>query len=222
MNARKSFYIEIHKGLRMLLADLVSKSGRTDYSDAAAVTRLRDELKGGIELLESHAHHESTFIVPMIEEKLPQLAVENTSAHEEQENDLLGLIAMIDRIDPRSPQAGALGHELNVELSRVAGDLMMHMAHEEQVIMPALWQHYTDEQIMATEQQLVGSIAPDKLARFLTWMIPAMNAPERAEMFAGMKAGAPAEVFAFVRDLARSVLTAEEDGALEHSLRAIA
>jgi len=47
-----------------------------------------------------------------------------------------------------------------------------------------------------------------------------MSAPDRAELLGGIRASAPPEVFGFVRGLAKSVLSAEEDAKLEERLAA--
>jgi hypothetical protein len=44
------------------------------------------------------------------------------------------------------------------------------------------------------------------MARSLAFMLPAMNVDDRVEMLTGMRMGAPAEAFAAVTGLARSVL----------------
>ena len=61
--------------------------------------------------------------------------------------------------------------------------------------------------------EIVGSIPPDEMARSLAFMLPAMNADDRADLLGGMRAGAPQEAFDAVVGLARSVLQpADFDG----------
>lgn len=84
--------------------------------------------------------------------------------------------------------------------------------------MPALWEKLDDAAIMEVHERIVASIPPEKMERFLRWMLPAMNLAERVRMLGGMRANAPRPVFDFVRGLAGSILTPEEDAALERGL----
>lgn len=177
--ARPSFYVEIHKGIRSLLFDLVRKSGQLDFADAPSVALFREELKAGIDFLMRHAEHENQFVGPLLARHTPELYRRIVGIHDAQEKELPELLAMIDR--------GA-GHNFVLELARIAGELLVHMTEEEEVLMPALWAVMTDEEINAAHDALVASIPPDEMAYALRWMLPAMNGPERAALEARMAA----------------------------------
>jgi iron-sulfur cluster repair protein YtfE (RIC family) len=172
-------YRNIHKGIRLMLCDLLQKSGRTDFTDAAAVTSLRADVAEIFELLEGHAHKENEFFMPLVRKASVTLAREFDEQHEDQESRLPGLLAALESFDPRAADADRKGHLIVIQLSRITGELLTHMADEELQINPALWASFTDEEIGATEQRLIGSIPPPMMGRYLTWMIPALNRPER-------------------------------------------
>jgi len=222
MSDRYNFYKEIHKGVRALLLDLISQAGRTDFANASSLENLKETTRNAFLLLESHAHHENTFIGPELERLLPALAKSIGGAHDSHEPEMEELLFKLESIDPSSSDAASRGHAFVVALSKFAAELTLHMAEEEQVVMPALWTVRTDEELMAIEQRLVSSIPPEKMGSFLRWMIPAMNHPERVHLFSSMKAGAPAEVFANVRALASSILSPAEDEALTAGLAVVA
>ena len=136
------------------------------------------------DLLESHAHTEDTFIMPLLRQLAPSLAQEFDAAHEDQEARLPGLLAALERIDPMAPDAARDGHRFTVHLSRIAGELLTHMADEELELNPALWSGATDETLGGIEGKIVSSIPPDKMMRYLRWMIPAMNTREREDFAA--------------------------------------
>lgn len=184
MQTRFDLYRNIHKGIRAMLLDLVTRSGRTDFTEAEEVASLIGATQDIFELLESHAHTEDTFIMPVLREAAPSLAREFDEEHEDQEARLPGLLAALERIDPASPNAAQEGHRFTIHLSRIAGELLTHMADEELELNPALWSHSTDETLGAIEGQIVGSVPPDKMMRYLRWMIPAMNPREREEFAA--------------------------------------
>jgi hypothetical protein len=186
MESRYDLFRNIHKGIRAMLFDLVSKSGRTDFTDAEDVASLIGATRDIFELLESHAHAEDTFTMPLVRKIAPELAMTFDDAHEDQERRLPGLLAALESLDPRSLDAAQHGHRFVVQLSRIAGELLTHMADEEVELNAALWSHFTDETLAEVEKQIVGSISPDKVARFVRWMVPALNPFERAEFAAKM------------------------------------
>ena len=197
MNERMDLYRNIHKGIRAMLADVLTRSGRTDFTDAASVAALTTEVRDIFELLEGHAHTEDTYVMPLLRRVAPKLASQFDEEHEDQEARLPGLLAALERHDASRPLAAFDGHRIALQISRIAGELLTHMADEELEINPTLWSTTTDEELMAVEQKILASIAPDKMGRYLRWMVPAMNAPER-EAF---KAILPPPVREFVETL---------------------
>lgn len=216
MNQRLDLYRNVHKGIRVMLADLVREAGRADFTDPAELEQLRTHARDVFELLESHAHTEDRFVMPLIAAHDPALAKEFAAAHGEQEALLPSLLAGLDLIDAAAPDAAERGHTFVLRFSRLAGDLMMHMADEELEINPALWKAMSDEELGQVERELVSSIPPDKMGRYLRYMLPAMNPNERVTFLGHL----PPPVFDFVRGLATEVLTAEEERRLANDLAA--
>ena len=62
------------------------------------------------------------------------------------------------------------------------------------------------EEVLAVNDAIVSSIPPDDMATSLSIMLPAMNVDDRTELLGGIRAGAPAEVFAGICALSRSVV----------------
>lgn len=216
---RINFYKAIHKAIRAMLSDLVAKSGRLDFTDAQALALFRGDAQYAFEFLADHAHHENEFVMPLVAAATPELAATVGAAHEDQDAEIAGLASLLARIDPMAADASQLGHEFVVGLARLTGDLLMHMSDEEQLLMPALWTRYTDEELLAVNDRIIASIPPEKLTAELLWLIPSINTQERIEMFAGAKKKMPPPVYELVRGLARGVLSAEQDEALEKGIR---
>jgi Hemerythrin HHE cation binding domain len=210
MNERLDLYRNVHKGIRVMLFDLVRKSGRTNFRDRDAVARLTADVRDIFELLESHAHTEDTFVMPLLRKHAPELATAFDAEHEDQEARLPGLLAALERIDSSAPAAERQGHLFCVQLSRIAGELLTHMADEELEINTALWRAMSDAELLEVEHRLVASIPPEKMGRYLTWMLPSMNHTERVK-FLGVL---PPPVFAFVRELAKQVLEPADEAML--------
>lgn len=218
MYSNHDLYRVIHKAVRALLSDLVAKAGRVDFTDAAQVAQLRADTAATMALLSSHAEHEHEFISPVIAKVAPEVGRKVDAAHDEQEEQIESLEIVLDSIDSNSPDAPWKGHVYLVRLSRFVGELLVHMADEEEQIMPALQSAMTEEQIAELHDALVSSVPPQEMAQWAEWMLPSINTPERAGLLGGMRAGAPPQVFAFFRELARRVLSPADDAALEARL----
>ena len=218
MHDRYNLFKESHKAIRSLLLDLVRKSGRTDFNDRDSLDMFRAEVRGAFALLESHACHEETFIASLIQAHAPELAGLIGGSHQDQERQSRHIIESLGAIDARSVDAAPRGHSIVVWLSRFAGEILYHMADEEERLLPLLWRALTDEELIEVERRLVASVPPDETASFLSWMLPAVNTPERVAKLRNIRASSPPEVFSFVRDLSRTVLSPADEAALSLGL----
>jgi len=66
-----------------------------------------------------------------------------------------------------------------------------HLQHRETENHATLIECYSEEEIGAIEGSIVGSHTPAETAMAMRWMLPAVNAPERAALLAGMRQNAP-------------------------------
>ena len=185
MHERMDLYRNIHKGIRAMLADLLTRSGRTDFTDEASVAALLTQVRDVFELLEGHARTEDTYVMPLLRSIAPRLASDFDEAHEDQEARLPGLLAALEQHDPAAPHAAHHGHRIALQISRIAGELLTHMADEELEINPTFWSTSTDAELMDVEQRILASIPPEKMMRYLRWMVPALNTKEQ-EAFAAI------------------------------------
>lgn len=218
MESRLSFYRDVHKGIRSFLLDLTVAAGRLEWNDAAQVAIFREQAELTFRLLSGHAHHENEYVAPLLDEAAPHVARILGDNHQDQEVTLDRLQNQLRAINCSSDEAAIAGHRFVVAISRFAGESLVHMADEEEIAMPAIWGAFDDATILRTHNALVGSIAPDEMAAVLRWMLPAMNATERVQMLEGIRSTAPQPVFAFVRGIAREVLTESQNDALDRAL----
>jgi hypothetical protein len=89
------------------------------------------------------------------------------------------------------------------------------MNDEEQVVMPALNSGAGNDELEPIVMQIRMSVPPPDMCVFLRYMLPAMNPTERTNTLAGMKLGAPPEIF-------QMFWTAAEQGLCEADLAAVA
>lgn len=203
------------------MLDVTTRSGRVDFNDAQQLAAFRAEVQKAFTLLAAHADHENEWIAPVIAKHAPELADHIGAAHDEHEAHFHAILSGLDAIDASSADAPVKGHRIVVALSRFFGDLMVHMADEEEKVMPAIWSVMTEAAVEKLHHDLVASVPPDEMAQWAVYMIPAANTPERVAMLGGMKMSAPPHVFQMFRDLARKLLSAHDDEALERGLAAM-
>jgi hypothetical protein len=215
---RHNFYREVHKGIRALLGSLVEQAGRTDFQDAGEVADLRRATIEGFAILEEHARNETRFVAPLVRAHASGIGEDLADDHEDQARRMVGLVAQLQTVDPSSPSAAATGHAFAVGLSRFVGELLVHMADEEERALPALWAAVDDTALQRMHQELLASLSPDEKAANLAWMLPAMNASERLAMLGHVRATAPPEAFRFLSGLARRVLSTADWEQLERRL----
>jgi hypothetical protein len=204
-------YRDVHKGLRAELFAVTGAAGELDPADREGRIELAAHVGSVTSFVSSHAEHEDAVILPVLERELPALAEQITREHayiEDRVVELDELAAAI--VDAPAAEQRSIVHHLYVDLAAFTSLFLAHQDGEERVIMPALEDTVGVEAAIAMHGQIVGSIPPDELAQSLAVMLPAMNVDDRTELLGGVKAHAPAEVFAGVWSLATSVLTSAD------------
>ena len=194
-SARFNPYRDAHKGLRLLLSELLERAGRTDFNSAPELARLRSEAHAAFDLLKSHARHEGAFFGPLLEAHCPRVAREIELDHEDQELKLRELACVLTSIDARGGDAVTRGHDFCVRLARVVGELLVHMSQEEQLALPALWQKLSDETLRRISAGLLASVPAPERGVWLRCMLRALNQPERRSLLARMRAAMPQAAF---------------------------
>ena len=206
-NARVDLYRRIHKAIRLLLANLGARAAATDFAAAEELAALREETEDAFRLLASHAHHEETLMRPHLEGRGNDLGPRLSTSHADQEAQMEGLSRRLAAIDPGAPNADAQGHAFVLALSRFTAELLDHMADEEDLANPILWRALDDAALLAMQGGIMASTPPAEMATWRRLMIPAMSAPERAQLFEAMRATAPKEALEGAIAIARETLS---------------
>jgi hypothetical protein len=215
---RLNIYKQVHKGIRALAHSVVDQAGRTDFREVGEVAALREAVERAFAVFESHSAHETAFITPVLRVCAPSEAADSDADHRAQELRLRDLRAALLLAAGAGEQAPAFGHAFVVGLSRFVGEMLVHMADEEERLMPTLQAAFDDAALQRIQQAIMASLPPEEKARALAWMLPALSAPEQADLLAGIRAAAPPAAFAAISDVARRVLSAAEWSRLKRRL----
>jgi hypothetical protein len=213
-------YRDIHKGIRAELFALTSTAGSLDPADACGRADLTAHIASVGGVLTLHAEHEDDVIEPALREHAAFVAERISTDH-------VLLEATFDRIGDiaqsfaTAPQCALrrLGHQLYLELTGFTSSYLAHQLIEERVVMPTLERAVGVDAVIGMHMAIVGSIPPEQMGQSLAFMLPAMNVDDRTELLGGMRMSAPAEAFAGVVSLARSVLLPADFAALAARLQ---
>jgi len=208
---RVDLYAGIHKALRAFMADTLLGLGRMDVEDDLDFAQGCQRVAQLLDVCQAHLEHENTFVHPAIEARAQGGSHAVADEHEEHERSILRLVRAVadlmacTRAD-RAPRAQALYHALALFVAHN----FEHMHLEETAHNAALWQHYTDGELMAVHDTLVSSIPPGEMMLVMRWMVPFMAPAERLALLGGMRQQVPGEAFGAVLDVVRPHLTARE------------
>lgn len=193
---RVEMYRNIHKAIRHIMYTIALALGSADFRDQKSRRESLEQLRGTITMLQEH---EETFVhPPPLESRVPGITKSFEGNHEDDErlfDRMRELGSQIEAVEDND-QRVALGNELYGIFNTYIGDYLGHLDREETELEQALWDHFTDQEIAAIDQQIMGSIPHDRMAVWVPIICNSWNASELTAILAGMKQGAPPEAFA--------------------------
>jgi hypothetical protein len=201
---RDDFFTLIHKGLRRELFAVTTMAGSTDWTDQTAVAAVGDRWCELHHLLEIHPAHEDEHFFPLLEGRAPDVLASVESQHHELDATLTKLGEVIRGALTTPSEAGGLN--VHRELSEFVGRYLLHLIDEETIVMPAIWQHCSDDEIGRARAAFLAAMPPDDASLSRAVMLPAMSPAERVQMFEIVRAAAPPPVFASMVEQAHQVL----------------
>lgn len=207
-------YRDIHKGIRADLFAVTHAAGEIDPSSDSDRRAVADHVRAALALLVNHAEHEDQWVQPLLDQHLPHLAERVAADHPVLEARIDDLAGRAQENAFATTELRWRTHQLYIELASFTSAYLAHQDFEEREIMPALEDAIGPDAVLEMDRALVASIPPDQVATALALMLPAMNIDDRVDMLGGMRAGAPAEVFDGVWNLAGSVLEPRDVSAL--------
>lgn len=211
VSSRFNLYQAVHKGMRAFMVDTLVRVGHIDAADWQECMDCAEQVHTLLHVCGEHVAHENRFIHPVMERHAPGSAGHAESDHADHLAGISALRARLALATSASPQerdAHWLG--LYHEMSHFVAENLAHMLLEEHSHNAVLWQHLSDQELVALHDELVASIPPDEMAVHFRWILPSVSHAERVGMLQGMRQGMPPEVFASQLDMARPLLQARD------------
>ena len=219
MNQRFNMYALIHKALRAAMGDTLAALGRMDPLDEADTTRVLADVRALLTLMRGHLEHENAFIHPALEARQAGASSHTAHDHVQHEAALAALQAQLRRVAAAQGAARVEAQQqLYMSLAGFVAENLEHMQVEEAENMQALWNAYTDAELIAIHDALVASIPPEEMSQVLRWLMPAVTPYERALLLGDLQHKAPAPVFSQILDQVRPLLTPREWDKLMHAI----
>lgn len=183
---RDDFFTLIHKGLRRELFALTTTAASMDWTDPAALAAFDATWQDLHHLLDIHARHEDEFFFPLIRAAAPDLLAAVDADHDVQEQALDKVAAVIAHaVAAPSPEQGLRVHR---ELSAFVAGYLLHLLDEETRVMPAIWEHCSDEELARTRGAFLAAMAPSDAELSRRVMLPAISPQEKAAVLAAIAA----------------------------------
>lgn len=217
--SRFDIYRIIHKALRNFMMDTLTAMGSMDCNDAAQTAQVLNQVRELAAVCRGHFSHENDFVHAAMEVRRPGSAAQVAAEHEHHAWAIGRLEALADAVD----QAQGLARQENADelyryLALFVAENLVHMNLEETENNAVLWATHTDAELLAIEHAIVASLSPQESMATMRWMLPAMNASERAAHMQGIRLHAPAPVFDAMMTIARTHLPSPEWSKLLQSL----
>ncbi len=202
---RFASYRPIHKAMRQVLFSTSRTVGLADFDDEADVEEALAAVDRMISLLHEHRENEDKYVHPPAESRIPGITEKFVEDHDEDitlSDEVQGIARQI--LGAGGADRVALGIELHEQLNAYIGIYLGHLHREETVMQQALWDHFTDEELIAIDMEIVANVPPPVMADFMTEICSSYSPSEIAPILGSIKANAPAEFAQF------ALKTAEE------------
>jgi len=200
-----------------MIYELGSELQTLDFTDERAtenmIAKLRQDLSAAsstciVCLLHGHSTDEENYVFPDVRTYEPALIDTLLAEHREVVRKIAEVWKVANELKVLRGREERI--EMGDKLNRTANDLfafyLTHLNGEETTLIPALWKHYTDEQIVAMRTKVERNIPPPVFAEWMRWVLPSLNINELTGMFIGLKMGAPAPVLEHMSQLAEKSL----------------
>ena len=183
---RTDLFLSIHKAIRFALADLLARMGQADFADEQASQRIASDLELVLALCEDHRRTEDEIVFPNLRSRMSGDLVAILDDHEDQTRIVEELLAASRTLLAESAaNRPVVGRTLYLHFTKFVGELLAHMAEEEQVASPLFDRLFSEEEVRAIHAKVMGFLSIDEHLRGARFIMKAVNRPERLAMMTG-------------------------------------
>ncbi len=217
---RYNVFLMIHKGLRAFMYDVSVNIQHTNFATAGGFPHSLEKLENLLDTFDKHGHHEDEHIFNMLAACNPQLQAEMEQEHvtDHALSDKLRTLTERYRNTSDTAEHIAIGSEIAYALNDFIAFNLTHLNKEEIVVNASLWQHYTDEDILAANMRMIATLSPEEVQHSATWMMRGCNDAELSGWLSNIKKQAPPPVFDLLLGIAQAQLPAHRFEQIQNSI----
>ncbi len=193
-------FIYVHRALRRDLSRIIEGGSELFESDFPRFARI----------LAKHTELEDVLFFPALEERAPGSTMMTTDPHQEIEALAEALVA-----------GGSLGDPTE-RLQALQALLEAHLAEEEELVMPAMMEHFEAAEIWALDGRIMEFCPPEFMQEMLPWWFTHIDAEDRVAVAQNMAVGVPPEVLPVLSQLISAGLAEDDWEELVESVPALA
>lgn len=214
---RIDFYGNYHKALRRALFEFSARAGLLDYDDDAALAKLLNEFERIARTLREHSMHEDEYMHPLLQKYAPEVLTTMDGQHSKLDPELEVLETQLRAIADAKDRSAA-GMAFYAAINRYIGSYLEHLADEEDVANPILWERCPHDELADAVARFRASFALDQVATSFEFMLPALSPPERADLYKTVRDNAPRPVYETLLGVAQKTLAAGDYDDLQQRL----
>ncbi len=216
---RREIYHLVHKGLRAAMGEALVRLGRVDSVSPDSVEGALGTVENLLTMCREHLEHENECLHTAMEAVVPGSSRRCADDHAHHEKAIAGLAERVAEARKAAPAARERALKVIYRLLAIfVAENIEHMEIEESANTETLWQHYSDDEILAIEHKIHARIKPERMMAWLRWILPNVSRQQRAVMMKGMQAGMPPELFGNILEMVKPHLTEAERLALATDL----
>ena len=172
-------FIYVHRALRRDLSRIIEGGSELFESDFPRFARI----------LAKHTELEDVLFFPALEERAPGSTMMTTDPHQEIE-------ALADALVADDP-----GGDPTARLRALQELLEAHLREEEELVMPAMMEHFEAAEIWALDGRIMELCPPEFMQEMLPWWFTHIDAEDRVAVAENMAVGVPPEVLSMLGQL---------------------
>ena len=198
----RDLYATAHKAMRQDLFEVSSLAARIDATDPESRAEFRHRFDGLLGALRHHEEHEHTLVHPLLAGADAALLSGVEVEHRRLDDELDAVVALLD-----SASDDVAWHGFYLALNRYAAAYLLHIDHEERVLMPAIREHHDEVSIAAVARRDLEAPV-EVLLTAAPAMLAVMNTADRAGILGDLAEALSEDEFGRVRDAVLASLDA--------------
>jgi iron-sulfur cluster repair protein YtfE (RIC family) len=190
-------YGAVHKGIRAAHMRCLVAIGAADATSDALVDRLVAEIREHLAMCGTHLEDENAVLHVALDARRPGASAHAAEDHDDHLHSFAELQTLLSQLVSAAPEdRTAVLAALYRRFGRFVADDLLHMDHEEHVLLPELQAAFSDAELRELEGRIVATIAPEHMVLFLDAMLEAMPESDGTAMLDAMRTGMPPGAYA--------------------------